>query len=249
MERYLDGAVALVTGGSRGIGRAIAVELAARGAQVLFSYVSRPDAAEETVAACEAVGGRAESVQFDVAIGEQVQVAVEKIVKDRGKIDILVNNAGITRDGLFVRMKDDDWHQTLAVNLNGAFFCARAVSKPMIKARRGAIINISSVVGEMGNVGQAPYVTSKAGLIGFTKALACELAMRNITVNAVAPGFIETEMTESLEEKVREEHLSHIPLHRFGTAAEVASAVSFLASPGATYITGQTIRVNGGMYL
>jgi 3-oxoacyl-[acyl-carrier protein] reductase len=249
MERYLEGSVAIVTGGSRGIGRAIAIELARRGAKVAFSYISRSDAAQETIAACAAVDGTATAFQCDVINSEQVQESVDRVVTDFGRVDILVNNAGISRDGLFVRMKDEDWNLTLATNLNGAFYFARAVTKPMMKARGGRIINISSVVGEMGNAGQASYVTSKAGLIGFTKSLAVELASRSITVNAVAPGFIETEMTDVLDDKTKEAHLSHIPLKRFGSASEVAAVVSFLSSPAAAYITGQTIRVNGGMYL
>lgn len=246
MSNALAGKVALVTGGSRGIGRAICQKLAAEGAKVFVNYSSNSAAAEETAAAC---GNGAEIIGFNVADSAAVDAAIESIQKKAGKIDILVNNAGISKDGLFIRMKNEDWDTTLGVNLNGAFYCSRAAARFMLKARAGRIINISSVVGEMGNPGQVPYVSSKAGLIGLTKAMAKELATRGITVNAITPGFIETEMTGSLPEDTRAEHLKHIPLGRYGAAEEVAGAVAFLAGQDASYITGQVLGINGGMYM
>jgi 3-oxoacyl-[acyl-carrier protein] reductase len=260
----LSGKVAVVTGGSRGIGREICVQLARQGARVFVNYASRADAANETVELCKrsAAAGRsafgaasggdyivAEAIGFDVADGSAVEGAFEQIKTQAGRLDILVNNAGIARDGLFIRMKDEDWNATLATNLNGAMNCARAAAKIMIRNRVGRIINISSVVGEMGNAGQVAYVTSKAGLIGMTKALARELAPRAVTVNAVTPGFIETEMTAGLSEAVRDEHAKSIPLSRLGKAEEVAGVVGFLASDASAYITGQILGVNGGMYM
>lgn len=246
MTGALAGKVAVVTGGSRGIGREICRKLAEQGARVFVNYSSNSAAAEETAALC---GNGAEAIGFNVADSAAVDQAIEAIHKKAGKIDILVNNAGISKDGLFIRMKNEDWDTTLGVNLNGAFYCSRAAARFMLKARAGRIINISSVVGEMGNPGQVPYVSSKAGLIGLTKAMARELASRNITVNAVTPGFIETEMTGALPEDTKAEHLKHIPLGRFGGAAEVAGAVAFLASGDASYVTGQVLGVNGGMYM
>ncbi len=241
--------VALVTGASRGIGRSIAVGLAKHGAFVIVNYSSSPDAAKETLSAIREAGGDGELMQFPVQDSAAVEKAFDEIKAKHGQLDILVNNAGISRDGLLLRMKDEDWTQTLSVNLQGAFFCGRAAAKLMLKSRWGRIINISSVVGEMGNAGQVPYVSSKAGLIGMTKAMAKELASRNITVNAVAPGFIETDMTSALDEKVRAEHMKAIPLGRYGQAEEVAQLVAFLASDSAAYITGQTVGINGGMYM
>jgi 3-oxoacyl-[acyl-carrier protein] reductase len=246
MNSKLAGKVALVTGGSRGIGRAICQKLAAEGAQVFVNYSSNSSAAEETAALC---GNGAEIIGFNVADSTAVDAAIDSIHKKAGKIDILVNNAGISKDGLFIRMKNEDWDTTLGVNLNGAFYCSRAVARLMLKARAGRILNISSVVGEMGNPGQVPYVSSKAGLIGLTKAMAKELASRGITVNAITPGFIETEMTGALSEETRAEHLKHIPLGRYGAADEVAGVVTFLCGPDAAYITGQVIGINGGMYM
>ena len=246
MSAPLEGNVALVTGGSRGIGRAICEKLASLGAQVYINYSSNSAAAEETAALCH---GRGTILGFNVADSAAVDAALERIGQESGKIDILVNNAGISKDGLFIRMKNEDWDTTLGVNLNGAFYCSRAAARMMLKARRGRIINISSVVGEMGNAGQVPYVSSKAGLIGLTKAMARELASRSITVNAITPGFIETEMTGALDDKVRTEHLKNIPLGRYGSAAEVAAVVAFLAGQEAGYITGQVVGVNGGMYM
>jgi 3-oxoacyl-[acyl-carrier protein] reductase len=241
--------VALVTGASRGIGRAIAVALAKQGAYVLVNYSSSPEAAQETLDEIRQVGGDGEVLKFSVQDSDAVENAFDGIKARHGQLDILVNNAGISRDGLVLRMKDEEWLATLGVNLNGAFFCCRAAARLMLKAKSGRIVNISSVVGEMGNAGQVPYVSSKAGLIGLTKALAKELASRNVTVNAITPGFIETDMTAALNEKQREEHMKAIPLGRYGQAAEVADLVTFLASDSAAYITGQIIGINGGMYM
>lgn len=241
--------VAVVTGGSRGIGRAICVELAGQGYHVIVNYSSRADAAEETVALCEQAGGTASIAGFNVADSEAVAKAFEEIKAERGRVDVLVNNAGITKDGLMIRTKDEAWQSVIDVNLSGPFYCCRAVAKIMSKARTGRIINISSVVGEMGNAGQVNYVSSKAGLIGMTKTLARELAARSITVNAVTPGFVSTDMTAGLDEKVKEEHMKVIPLKRYGEAEDIASAVGFLASDKAGYITGQVLGINGGMYM
>lgn len=249
MAEKLDKKVALVTGGSRGIGRAICLRFALKGIHVFVNYGSNADAAEETVALCTEQGGSAEALGFSVSDRKAVDEAIDTIRDRCGRLDILVNNAGISRDGLFVRMKDDDWEETLQVNLSGAFYCARAAAKVMMKARSGSIINVSSVVGQMGNVGQVPYVSSKAAIIGFTKALARELASRKITVNAVAPGFVETDMTAALDDRVKEEHLQAIPLGRYAQSAEVADLVYFLASGKAAYITGQVVGINGGMYM
>lgn len=249
MEKVLNGQVALVTGGSRGIGRAICEQLAAQGAFVYVNYSSGSAAADETVRLCQSVGGQAESLGFDVANPESVEQAFDKIKAKSGRLDILVNNAGISIDGIFIRFKNEDWDKVLKINLYGAFHCSQSAAKMMMKQRYGRIVNISSVVGEMGNAGQAAYVSSKAGLIGFTKSLAKELASRNITINAVTPGFIETDMTGGLDEKLKEEHLKHIPLGKYGQASDVANLVNFLAGPNSAYITGQVIGVNGGMYM
>ena len=245
----LNDRIALVTGGSRGIGRAISVALASQGAYVYVNYSSNPTAAEETVRLCQQAGGNAEAMGFNVGSSEEVDAAIDKIKDAKGKLDILVNNAGISRDGLLIRMKDEDWDKTIATNLSGSFFCARAASRLMMKARYGRIINISSVVGEMGNAGQVPYVASKAGVIGMTKALAKELASRNITVNAITPGFIETDMTQTLDEKTKQDYQKAIPLGRFGAAEEVADLVAFLAGNSSSYVTGQIIGINGGMHM
>jgi 3-oxoacyl-[acyl-carrier protein] reductase len=241
--------VALITGAARGIGRAISLALARPGLTIYVNDVVLGAEARQTQADLEAKGAQVRLLEFNVADAGQVQGGIDEIIKESGRLDLLVNNAGITRDNLILRMKEDEWDAVLAVNLKGAYNCIRAATKPMVKQRFGRIINISSVVGVMGNAGQANYVASKAGLIGLTKTVARELASRNITVNAVAPGFIQTEMTESLPEKVKAEMLAQIPLGRFGTPEEVAQAVLFLASEAAAYLTGQVIHVNGGMLM
>ena len=241
--------VALVTGAARGIGRAIAIFLARPGLTLYLNDIALGEEASRTQQEVTGRGAQAKLIEFNVADAGQVQQGVDEILKESGRLDLLVNNAGITRDNLILRMKEAEWDAVLAVNLKGAYNCIRAVSKAMVKQRFGRIINISSVVGVMGNPGQANYVASKAGLIGLTKSVARELASRNITVNAVAPGFIQTEMTESLPAKVKEEMLAQIPLGRFGTPEEVAQTVAFLASEAAAYLTGQVIHVNGGMLM
>jgi 3-oxoacyl-[acyl-carrier protein] reductase len=250
-DRALEGKVALVTGGSRGIGRSICVGLARRGAKVIVNYAGREDAARETVELVSAAGGQGAAVQFDVGASEQVTEAVKAIGKDHGSLDILVNNAGIAINGLVMRFKDEQWDKVLDINLGGAFHCVRAASSLLLRAKdAGRVINITSVVGEMGNGGQVAYSASKAGLIGLTMSLARELAGRGVTVNAVAPGFIETDMTaEHLPEAQRAKVLEQIPLGRIGSGDDVAHAVAFLAGPEAAYITGQVIRVNGGMLM
>jgi 3-oxoacyl-[acyl-carrier protein] reductase len=241
--------VALVTGAARGIGRAIALALAQPGMMIYINDVANLDEAALTQAAVEERGAQARVLAFNVVEADAVQRGFEEIIKESGRLDILVNNAGITRDNLIMRLKESEWDAVLSVNLKGAYQCLRAACRPMLKQRYGRIINIASVVGVMGNAGQANYVASKAGLIGLTKAVARELASRNITVNAVAPGFIQTEMTEALPEKTKQEMLAQIPLNRFGTPEEVAQAVAFLAADAAGYITGQVIHVNGGMLM
>jgi 3-oxoacyl-[acyl-carrier protein] reductase len=241
--------VALVTGAARGIGRAIAIFLARPGLTLYLNDIALGEEASRTQQEVAGRGAQAKLIEFNVADAGQVQQAVDEILKESGRLDLLVNNAGITRDNLILRMKEEEWDAVLAVNLKGAYNCIRAVSKAMVKQRFGRIINITSVVGVMGNPGQANYVASKAGLIGLTKSVARELASRNITVNAVAPGFIQTEMTESLPAKVKELMLAQIPLGRFGTPEEVAQTVAFLASEAAAYLTGQVIHVNGGMLM
>jgi len=245
----LEGRVALVTGASRGIGRAIALGLGQAGAYVVVNYRGNQEFAQESLAALIAQGGRGELSRFDIAAEGQVDEAVKKIIDDHQKIDILVNNAGVTSDTLLLRVKPADWDQVIGTNLKGTVLCTKIVSRQMIGQRYGRIINLSSVVGQMGNVGQSLYAASKAGIIGFTKSVAREVASRGITVNAVAPGFIETDMTDKLPEKLREEFLKRIPLGRFGTCAEVAEMIVFLAGAGAGYITGQVFNVNGGLYM
>ena len=244
----MKGQVALVTGASRGIGQAISLKLAAEGIFVVATATSEAGA-EATVAVIVAQGGAAQAVKLDVTNSSEVEALFKKIVSERGRLDILVNNAGITKDGLIMRMKDSDWDSVLDTNLKGSFICLREASKIMTKARYGRVVNISSVVGEMGNPGQVNYCASKAGLFGLTKSAARELAKRNITVNAVAPGFIETDMTAVLPEKGREVLLQNIPMERLGSVDDVAYAVRFLVSPQAGYITGQVLSVNGGMYM
>jgi 3-oxoacyl-[acyl-carrier protein] reductase len=249
MSEPLHGQVALVTGASRGIGRAIAERLARAGALVAVNYLQRQDAAEETLASIRASGGQAELCRFDVANGAEVTAALQNIVERHGKIDILVNNAGLALDNLLLRLKEEEWDRVMQVNLKGVFLCTKAAARCMVRQRSGRIVNLTSVVAQTGNAGQAAYSAAKAGIIGFTKTMAKELASRSITVNAVAPGFIETDMTGSLPEQVKTGYLSLIPAGRWGTAAEVAEVVIFLASPLAGYITGQVINVNGGMYV
>ncbi|MFM7471653.1 MAG: 3-oxoacyl-[acyl-carrier-protein] reductase [Nodosilinea sp.] len=244
----LEGQVGVVTGASRGIGRAIALGLAAAGAKVVVNYAQSAQAAEAVVEQIQAAGGQALALQADVAQVDQVERLVAETVEKLGPINILVNNAGITRDTLLLRMKLEDWQAVIDLNLTGVFLCTRAVSKGMLKQRSGRIINIASVAAQMGNPGQANYSAAKAGVIGFTKTVAKELAPRGITVNAVAPGFIATEMTENLPNA--EEILKFIPLGRFGQAEEVAGMVKFLAAdPAAAYITGQVFNVDGGMVM
>lgn len=245
----LAGKVAVVTGGSRGIGRAICLRLAEMGTKVVINYVSRPQAAEETKAQVEALGGECVVVQFNVAKGSEVQEAFKQITAECGRIDILVCNAGITRDGLLVTMKEEDWDEVMAVNLKGAFNCIKAAGRPMMKQRWGRIIIITSVVGFAGNAGQANYSAAKAGLVGLTRSSARELASRFITVNCVAPGYIDTEMTSGLPDAVKEKILAEIPLGTLGQPEDIAGAVTYLASDDARYITGQTIHVNGGMFM
>ena len=245
----LDGKTALVTGASRGIGRAIALCLAAEGARVAINYAGNVRAAEEVKTAIEAAGGTAILCQADIADSSAVEAMVANVVKEFGTIDILVNNAGITRDTLLMRMKDEDFAKVLNTNLKGVFYCTKAVSKLMMKKRSGRIVNMASVVGLVGNAGQTNYAAAKAGVIGFSKSAAKELASRGITVNVVAPGFIGTDMTAGLPESVKEKMLTDIPLGRMGEAEDVANAVLFLASEQASYITGQVVNVDGGMVM
>ena len=245
----LDGKTALVTGASRGIGRAIAIRLASEGGAVASNYVGNVKAAEEVKAVIEAAGGRAMLVQADVADSTAVDAMIKAVIEAFGQIDILVNNAGITRDGLLMRMKEEDWDAVINTNLKGIFHCTKAVSKLMMKKRYGRIVNMASVVGLIGNAGQSNYAAAKAGVIGFSKSMARELASRGITVNMVAPGFIDTDMTAVLPDKVREAMVADIPLGKIGTPENVADAVVFLVSDQASYITGQTINVDGGMVM
>ena len=240
--------VALVTGASRGIGRSIALKLASEGAFVIATATSE-SGASATVEAIAAQGGKGRAVKLDVSRADEVEALFQAIVAEQGRLDILVNNAGITKDGLLMRMKEEEWDSVLDTNLKGAFLCTKAAAKVMARARYGRIVNISSVVGEMGNPGQLNYCASKAGMFGMTKSAARELAKRNVTVNAVAPGFIETDMTAVLPEKAREALLQQIPLERLGSPEDVANAVYFLVSPLASYITGHVLSVNGGMYM
>ena len=243
----LNEKVALVTGAARGLGRAIALELAAAGAKVIVNYAGSEAKAAEVVEQILAAGGEAFAVQADVSRADDVERLVKTALEEFGRIDILVNNAGIARDNLLLRLKEADWDAVLNTNLKGVYLCTKAVSKGMLKQRSGVIINISSVVGVSGNAGQANYAAAKAGVIGFTKSMAKELAPRGIRVNAVAPGYIATDMTEILPEEVKSEILSRIPLGYVGKPADIAQAVLFLASPAANYITGQTLIVDGGM--
>ena len=245
----LDGKVALVTGASRGIGRAVALRLASEGAKVAINFAGSTAKAEEVKAEIEAKGGQAILVQANVADKEAVAAMVDKVVEAFGQIDILVNNAGITRDGLLARMKEEDFEAVVDTNLKGVFYCTKAVAKLMMKSRSGRIVNMASVVGLTGNAGQTNYAASKAGVIGFSKSAAKELAARGITVNMVAPGFIATDMTDAMTDKAKEAVLGTIPLKREGTPEDVANAVLFLVSDSASYITGQIVNVDGGMVM
>ncbi len=244
----LQGRVAIVTGAAQGIGRAIAETLAEAGADIVVADLD-PARSKDTVAAVEKVGRKALNVKVNVADSNDTKAMAEQVIKEWGKIDILVNNAGITRDGLLLRMKDEDWHLVLQVNLNGTFNCTKAVLQPMTKQRYGRIVNIASIVGAMGNAGQANYAASKAAVIGFSKTVAREYASRNVTVNAVAPGFIDTAMTQGLSPEVKDTLQKQIPLGRLGTPADIAHAVRFLVSEEAAYITGHVLHVNGGMLM
>ncbi len=246
-DRELEGKNALVTGGSRGIGRAICLKLAQKGASVFINFTSNEEAAKEVLSRIEASGGKAFLCPFDVSDKDAVKEAISAVVKEHGPIQILVNNAGITRDGLLARMKEQDWDQVINVNLKGAFNCIQACAMAMMKSRWGRIINIGSVVGTIGNVGQANYSAAKAGLEGLTRTVAREMATRGITCNLVAPGFVETDMTAGLPEKIKTSLLGQIPLGRMGSPEEIAGPVVFLATEAASYITGHTLHVNGGL--
>ena len=242
-----EGKNVLVTGGSRGIGRAISIAFAALGAKVILNYAGNVEAAQSTVSQIQSQGGKAVCVQFDVSQFNVVQETIKNLEKEHGNIEILVNNAGISKDNLFVKFKEEEWDATIDTNLKGAFNCTRALAMSMMRKRAGKIIHISSVVGLAGSAGQAAYAASKAGLFGLTKSLALELASRNIQVNAVAPGYITTEMTGALGQELVNRVLAKIPAEKLGDPVEIAKAVVFLASPAASYITGQTLAVDGGM--
>ncbi|WP_246940036.1 3-oxoacyl-[acyl-carrier-protein] reductase [Bacillus pinisoli] len=245
----LTGKVALVTGASRGIGRAIAIELASKGANVAVNYAGSEAKANEVVDAIKALGREAIAIQADVSNGEAVTNMIKEVIGSFGSLDILVNNAGITRDNLLMRMKDEEWDAVINTNLKGVYQCTKGVTRQMMKQRSGKIINIASIVGVSGNPGQANYVAAKAGVIGLTKTVAKELSSRNINVNAIAPGFISTDMTDELPEDVKNEMLKQIPLARFGEPEDIAKVVSFLASEDSKYMTGQTLHVDGGMVM
>jgi 3-oxoacyl-[acyl-carrier protein] reductase len=244
-----EGKVALVTGGSRGIGRDIAIKIASKGAFVNVIYSTRVEEAERTLELIRSLGGDGSVMKCNVADTKEVEETVKAILGERKRVDLLVNNAGIARDSLLMRLKEEDFDRVIGVNLKGVFNCTKSVVKSMIKNRSGRVVNITSVVGEMGNAGQSIYAASKAGIIGFTKSIAREVAQRGVTVNAVSPGFILTEMTETLPENVKGEYLNGIPLGRFGDPEDISNAVLYLCSDEAGYITGQVIGVNGGMYM
>lgn len=247
MEKQIK--IALVTGASRGIGKATALELSKRGYTVVINYAGNKDAAENVKKEIESIGGNAITMQGNVSLTEDVDKIFSEIKEKYGRLDLLVNNAGITRDGLMIRMKETQWDEVIATNLKGVFLVAKAAAAMMMKQRSGSIINIASIVGVVGNIGQVNYAAAKAGVIGMTKTMAKEFAARGIRVNAIAPGFIETDMTEILSEKVKENMLINIPLGRMGKAQEIAKAVCFLASEDASYITGQILKVDGGMVM
>ena len=249
MSGELAAQVALVTGGSRGIGRGIALQLAAAGADVVVNYLSNAAAADETVRLVHERGGRAGALAFDVGDAAAAHAGVQSIVDQKGRLDILVNNAGLAIDALLLRTKEEDWERILRTNLTGVFHCTKPAVRAMIRGRYGRIINLSSLVAEMGNAGQVGYAAAKAGVLGFTKSLAREVASRGVTVNAVAPGLVATEMTGALTEQQQAVYTGLIPAGRVGTVEEVAAAVVFLASPAAGYITGQVLHVNGGLYM
>ncbi len=249
MVLELEGKVAIVTGASRGIGRGIALNLAAAGANIVAVYQQNKTMVDELAQELEPLGRECLAVKADVAVEDDVNALVEQTMSRFGRVDILINNAGITKDGLIMRMKSEDWHHVLNVNLSGMFYATKAVTKPMFKQRSGKIVFITSIIGTIGNAGQANYAAAKAGVIGFMKSAAKEFSSRGIQVNAVAPGFIDTDMTKKLSEDVKTTYLEQIPLKRFGRVEDVAEAVKFLASEKADYITGQVIHVNGGLYM
>ncbi|WZL74810.1 3-oxoacyl-[acyl-carrier-protein] reductase [Clostridiaceae bacterium 35-E11] len=246
---HLSGKTAIITGGSRGIGKAIALKLAELGANVVVNYTSNPQKAEEVVKAVKNMGRDALALKADVSNSEEVQMFMKEVEKHFDTIDILINNAGITKDTLLMKMKEDDWDQVVAINLKGTYNCTKAVIRKMMKQKEGKIVNIASVVGIMGNAGQANYAASKAGIVGFTKSVAKELGSRGINVNAVAPGFIETDMTDALSDEVKENLMAQIPLKQLGKPEDVANVVGFLCTDAANYITGQVLNVDGGMVM
>ena len=249
MKIDLTNKIALVTGASRGIGRQVAKDLSAFGATVVANYPNSNDSAEQTVEEIEKSGGTAIMSEFDVSDFDAVQEGIGAVIDKLGGVDILINNAGITRDGLFLRMKEEDWDVVFSVNLKGVFNCTKAVIRHMSKQKYGRIVNIASVVGEMGNAGQLNYSSTKAGVIGFTKSAAKEFGSRGITVNAISPGFIQTDITQDIPEEYKQKYMESIPLGRFGETTDISNVISFLVSDNASYITGEIIRVNGGLYM
>ncbi len=249
MKIDLTNKIALVTGASRGIGRQVAKDLASFGATVVANYPNSNDSAEQTVEEIEKNGGTAIMSEFDVSDFNAVQDGIGSVIEKLGGVDILINNAGITRDGLFLRMKEEDWDVVFSVNLKGVFNCTKAVIRNMSKQKYGRIVNIASVVGEMGNAGQLNYSSTKAGVIGFTKSAAKEFGQRGITVNAISPGFIQTDITQDIPEEYKQKYMESIPLGRFGETTDISNVISFLVSDNASYITGEIIRVNGGLYM